>query len=112
MQILLRITRLPWRYRARLIFAYISFFAAIGFALLVPRLFGTSVDRLVRFDPTDGRVIPLQVDTSTLVVMALTLLGASVMRGVADLARTYTTESLSQKESCDLRNLLYDKLHD
>ena len=101
---------MAWRYRGRLVLAYISFFAAIGFALLVPRLFGTSVDRLVRFDPLDGRVIPLPVETSTLVLMALTLLGASVMRGVADLARTYTTDSLSQKVSYDLRNLLYDKL--
>src|ERR687887_1387621 len=110
MQILLRITKMAWRYRARLVLAYVSFFAAIGFALLVPRLFGTSVDRLVRFDPADGRVIPLQVDTRTLVVMALTLLGASVMRGVSDFARTYTTDSLSLKVAYDLRNLLYDKL--
>ena len=110
MQILLRITKMAWRYRMRLVLAYLSFFAAVGFALLVPRLFGTSVDRLVRFNPADGRVIPLQVDTSTLVLMALALLGASVMRGVADLARTYITDSLSQKVSYDLRNLLYDKL--
>src|SRR5215471_4072726 len=110
MQILLRITKMAWRYRVRLVLAYISFFAAIGFALLVPRLFGTSMDRLVRFDPVDGRVIPLPVDTSTLVLMALALLGASVMRGVSDLARTYTTDSLSQKVAYDLRNLLYDKL--
>ena len=41
MQILLRITKMAWRYRARLVLAYISFFAAIGFALLVPRLFST-----------------------------------------------------------------------
>lgn len=110
MHILLRITKMAWRYRMRLVLAYISFFAAIGFALLVPRLFGTSVDRLVRFDPANGHVIPLQVDTGTLVVMALALLGASVMRGVANFAQTYTTDSLSQKVSYDLRNLLYDKL--
>ena len=110
MQILLRIAKMAWRYRLRLVLAYLSFFAAVGFALLVPRLFGTSVDRLVRFDPADGRVMPLQVDTSALVLMALALLGASIMRGVADLARTYITDSLSQKVSYDLRNLLYDKL--
>ncbi len=110
MQILLRITKMAWRYRVRLVLAYVSFFAAIGFALLVPRLFGTSVDRLVRFDPANGHVIPLQVDTGTLALMALALLGASVMRGVASLASTYTTDSLSQKVSYDLRNLLYDKL--
>jgi len=110
MQILLRITKMAWRYRTRLVLAYISFFAAIGFALLVPRLFGKSVDQLVRFDPANGHVIPLEVETRTLVLMALTLLGASLMRGVADLARTYTTDSLSQKVSYDLRQLLYDKL--
>src|SRR5438552_1706822 len=110
MHILLRITKMAWRYRVRLVLAYVSFFAAIGFALLVPRLFGTSVDRLVRFDPTNGHVIPLQVDTSTLALLALAFLGVSLMRGVAALASTYTTDSLSQKVAHDLRQLLYDKL--
>jgi len=110
MQILLRIIKMAWRYRVRLILAYISFFTAIGFALLIPRLFGSSIDRLVRFDPTDGRVIPLPVDTSTLVWMALALLGASLLRGVFDFARMYTSESLSHRVSYDLRMLLYDKL--
>jgi ABC-type multidrug transport system fused ATPase/permease subunit len=110
MQILLRIIKMAWRYRLRLILAYLSFFAAIGFALLIPRLFGSSIDRLVRFDPANGRVIPLEVDAWTLLWMALALLGASVMRGVFDFARMYTADSLSQKVSYDLRNLLYDKL--
>ena len=110
MQILLRIIKMAWRYRARLILAYLSFFAAIGFALLTPHLFGSSIDRLVRFDPSDGRVIPLQVDTWTLVLMALALLGACLLRGVFDFARMYTSDSLSHKVSYDLRTFLYDKL--
>ena len=110
MQILLRIIRMAWRYRARLILAYLTFFASIGFALLVPRLFGQSIDRLVKFDPSDGHVTLLVVSTGTLALMALALLGASLVRGVADFARTYTTDSLSQKVAYDLRNLLYDKL--
>ena len=110
MRILLRIIKMAWRYRLRLVLAYLSFFAAIGFALLVPRLFGQSIDQLVRFDPADGHLIPLEVDTRTLALMALALLGASLMRGFADFARTYTADSLSQKVSYDLRNLLYDKL--
>jgi ATP-binding cassette subfamily B protein len=110
MQILLRIIKMAGRYRLRLVLAYVSFFAAIGFALLVPRLLGESIDRLVRFNPTDGHVISLAVDTWTLVWMALALLGANLMRGVADFARNYTSDSLSQKVSYDLRTLLYDKL--
>ena len=70
----------------------------------------TSIDRLVRFDPADGRVIPLQVETSALALMAFALIGVSFMRGVGDFARTYTTDSLSQMVAFDLRNLLYDKL--
>jgi ATP-binding cassette subfamily B protein len=38
------------------------------------------------------------------------LLGASLCRGVCDFARTYTTDSLSQKVSYVLRNRFYDKL--
>jgi ABC-type multidrug transport system fused ATPase/permease subunit len=110
MQILLRIIKMAWRYRVRLILAYLSFFAAIGFALLIPRLFGSSIDQLIMFDPTDGRVIPQQVDTWTLMLMALALLGASLLRGVFDFSRMYTSDSLSHKVSYDLRTLLYDKL--
>jgi ABC-type multidrug transport system fused ATPase/permease subunit len=110
MHILRRIINMAWRYRARLVCAYVSFFISIGFALLVPRLLGGSIDRLVRFEASEARFIPVAVDTGTLVLMALTLLGASIMRGIADLARTYTTDSLSQKVAYDLRHLLYDKL--
>jgi ABC-type multidrug transport system fused ATPase/permease subunit len=110
MQILLRIIKMAWRYRARLALAYISFLAAVGFSLLVPQLFGSSIDRLVRFDPVDGGAILLHVETTTLALMGLALIGASLMRGLGNFARAYTTDSLSQKVAFDLRNLLYDKL--
>jgi len=101
---------MAWRYRVRLVCAYISFFAAIGFALLIPHLFGQSIDRLIRFNPADSRIHSLDVESATLFLMALALLGASLMRGFADFARAYTTDSLSQNVAYDLRNLLYDKL--
>ncbi len=110
MQILLRIIRMTWRYRLRLVLAYVSLFAAVGFSLLVPRLFGESIDRFIRFSVEDRGVIPLEVGFSTLALMALALLGANLLRGFANFARTYVTESLAQKVSYDLRNLLYDKL--
>ncbi|ETW96172.1 MAG: hypothetical protein ETSY1_27680 [Candidatus Entotheonella factor] len=110
MQILLRIIKMAWCYRAHLILAYISFLAAVGFSLLVPHLFGTSIDRLVRFDPADGRAILLHVETAALALMAFALIGASLMRGLSNFARAYTTDSLSQKVAFDLRNQLYDKL--
>jgi len=108
MQILLRITRMAWRYNYRLTLAYLSFFAAIGFSLLIPRLFGESIDRLVLYE--DGQIIPLDPGFITLLVLASALLAASLVRGFCDFARTYTTDSLSQKVSYDIRNLIYDKL--
>lgn len=108
MQILLRITGMAWRHRPNLILAYVSFFAAIGFSLLVPKLFGNSIDKLVSIE--GQQVTVLAVEWTTLLVLALAILGANVARGFSDFARTYATDSLSQKVSFDLRNLLYDKL--
>ena len=114
MNILLRITRMAYRYRTRLILAYLSFFIAIGFSLLVPWLFGISIDTLVVIEGVleeGGRIIPNpDLTWQMLFVLASLLLGASVMRGFFDFARTYTTDSLSQLVSYDFRNQIYDKL--
>lgn len=45
-----------------------------------------------------------------LLLLGGAILGASLLRGFSDFSRTYTTDSLSQLVSYDLRNLLYDKL--
>ena len=108
MSILLRITRMAYRYRTRLILAYLSFFIAIGFSLLIPWLFGQSIDRLVFISGTE--IVPLNPANSTLLLLAGLLLGASIMRGFFDFARTYTTDSLSQLVTYDFRNQIYDKL--
>ena len=108
MNILVRITRMAYVYRTRLILAYVSFFIAIGFSLLIPWLFGKSIDQLVIIDKTD--IIPLNPANSELLILASLLLGASIMRGFFDFARTYTTDSLSQLVTYDFRNQIYDKL--
>ena len=108
MQTLIRITGMAGRYRTRLVLAYLSFFAAVGFSLLIPHLFGESIDKLVTFG--DDGISGTDVGRGTLAILALALLGASLARGFFDFARTYATDSLSQKVSYDLRNDLYDKL--
>ena len=108
MSILLRITRMAYRYRTRLILAYLSFFIAIGFSLLIPWLFGQSIDRLVFISSTE--IVPLNPPNSELLILASLLLAASIMRGFFDFARTYTTDSLSQLVTYDFRNQIYDKL--
>ena len=114
MSILMRITRMAYRYRTRLILAYLSFFIAIGFSLLIPWLFGESINRIVHVEDTlEGGVRFItnpDLTTGTLFILASLLLGASICRGFFDFARTYTTDSLSQLVSYDFRNQIYDKL--
>ena len=108
MQILVRITKIAWQFRVRLILAYLSFLAAVGVSLLIPHLFGEAIDLLVAVDSSGISKEP--ASTRTLTYFALGLLGASLLRGFLDFARTYCTDSLSQKVSYDLRNRFYDKL--
>ena len=105
---LIRIARMAWRYRTRLTIAYITFFFGIGASLLIPWLFGESIDALVLFE--DGQLIPQNPAITTLLLLALALLGASLCRGFFDFGRTYTTDSLSQLVSFDFRNYIYNKL--
>ncbi len=108
MRILIRITAMAARYRLRLLIAYITFFGAIGFSLLIPWIFGKSIDRIVLF--IDGELVPQSPGFTVLAMMASALLAASLARGFCDFARTYTTDSLSQMVSYDFRNAIYDKL--
>ena len=88
--------------------AYLSFFAAVGVSLLIPQIFGEAIDKLVAVG-RDG-VDATSVATNTLLWFALALLGASLLRGFMDFARTYCTDSLAQKVSYVIRNQFYDKL--
>ena len=114
MDILLRITAMAFRYRRRMLLAYLSFFIAIGFSLAVPWIFGESIDRLIVIEGVleeGGRILPNpDLTDGGLLLLASLLLAASVMRGFFDFARTYTTDSLSQLVSYDFRNRLYNKL--
>ena len=110
MDILWRIIRMAARYPARLSLAYISALTAIGFSLALPWLFGGGIDLMVGQDEDTKRFFQKDFTIPALVVFGAGILGVSLGRGFCDFARTYTTESLSQKVSFDCRNLLYDKL--
>ncbi len=109
MQILHRINLMAWRHRVRLLIGYLTIVIAVGLSLVIPLTFREAINMLVVFE--DG-VIRAVEDTkfSALVVLGLILLAASVTRGFVDFARTYCTDSLSQKVAYDVRNAMYDKL--
>ena len=110
MDILTRINRIAWQFRGRLITAYATVGISVGFSLLIPFLFGRAVDAMVRHEPDTETFLWLDPATETLLWLAVGLLGASLARGVFDFARTYSTDSLSQKVSYVLRNRFYDRL--
>ena len=110
MDILIRINRIAWQFRMRLITAYATVGISVGFSLLIPFLFGRAVDTMVRHDADAEVFLWLDPATQTLAWLAAGLLGASLARGVFDFARTYSTDSLSQKVSYVLRNRFYDRL--
>ncbi len=110
MDILIRINKIAWQFRTRLTLAYATVAISVGFSLFIPFLFGRAIDTMVLHDKEAQTFNWLDPATSTLVLLALSLLGASLCRGLFDFARTYTTDSLSQKVSYVLRNRFYDKL--
>ena len=109
MRILLRINRMAFRHRIRLLLGYVSIFIAVGLSLVIPLTFRAAINKLVAFE--DGAITTVEnAEVSALVVLGLILLAASVTRGFVDFARTYCTDSLSQKVAYDVRNAMYDKL--
>ena len=110
MGILLRIIGMAAHYPVRLSLAYTSALAAIGFSMALPILFGRAIDTMVGQNPDSKLLIELDFAIGALAFFGVGILVVSLARGFCDFARTYTTESLSQKVSFDCRNLLYDKL--
>ena len=110
MQVLLRITVMAWHYRVRMTLALLCSFGYIAASMVLPQILGEVIDKLV-VRGEDGQIFSVgNLARGTLILLALGFLGASLMRGLFEFGRTYTSDSLSQKVSYDVRNRLYDKL--
>jgi len=99
MRIFLRTASLFWKYWPQAIIAYFCLLAGAGLALMIPRLTGQAIDLAL----SSGQV-------SMLVLIALAIGGAGLLRSVFSYFQSYLSEYLSQKVSFDLRNRLYDRL--
>ena len=99
MQLFLRIAALFLRYRPRVIAAYACLFGGAGMALVIPRLTGLAIDQAL-----GAREI------NTLILTALAVFGAGLLRSGLSFWLIYQGEYLSQKVAYDLRNIIYDRL--
>ena len=114
MLVILRIMGIVWRHKGRLILAYVSLLGATALAMLVVRLVGVAVGIV----DEHGAGAIASVDRNEVLFSfpgglfwVAALLGlVSITRGLFDFCRTYTSDSLAQMVSYDVRNRFYDKL--
>lgn len=97
MHIIWRTVALFWRYWPRALIAYFCLLAGAALALSIPRLVGQGIDLAL------GSGMQ-----SNLVLVALAIAAAGVLRGVFSYWQTYLSEFLSHKVAYDLRNRLYN----
>ncbi|MCE2466094.1 MAG: ABC transporter ATP-binding protein [Dehalococcoidia bacterium] len=114
MLVILRIMGIVWRHKGRLILAYVSLLGATALAMFIVRLVGVAVGIV----DEHGAGAIASVDRNEVLFSfpgglfwVAALLGlVSITRGLFDFCRTYTSDSLAQMVSYDVRNRFYDKL--
>ena len=99
-----RITKLAAQDKWRWIGAWTSLLLSTAFFLTVPGLIGRAIDGAF---PAEGK-IPATRDE--LILIGLTIVGVIFLRGIFNFGNLYLSESLSQRVSYKVRNLVYDKL--
>lgn len=99
MRTLLRLIGFTRKYWPWLVLAFLCLVATTAFSLAVPRMLGSGIDAALGHG-----------QRRDLILVALVVLGASLLRGLASYGNTYLSESISQRTAYDIRNALYDRL--
>jgi ABC-type multidrug transport system fused ATPase/permease subunit len=99
MLILIRLSGFAFRYKRRLLLAYMVTIAAAMFAMAIPWLLGNAVDAAQQ-----------GLEFRQLLYLALLIISAGILRGAAAYGQTYLGESLGQKVAYDIRNAFYERL--
>ena len=99
MKTLLRLIVFARKYRAWLLLAFLCLLTTTAFSLAIPRILGETIDTVIGSG-----------EHSLLILAAIAVLGASLLRGISAYGQSYLSETVSQKTSYDIRNALYDRL--
>jgi len=98
-----RITAMCFRYPWRAGLAFAATVPAVLMQLAIPFILGRAIDQTLAADRDNP-------DVRALVLIALTLLAVSVLRGLFTLVQNYSAESVGHALAQDLRNAIYDKV--
>ncbi len=99
MKVVLRLLGFLGPYRRREVLTYLCLLGSTAFGMAAPWLLKEAID--VGLSGSQA---------GFLVVAALAIIGASLLRGVFSFGQNYLVEYISQRVAYDLRNALYDKL--
>lgn len=96
-------------YKLRTAFAFLAIVGAGAFLLVIPQLIRWAINYGLGASVEGGEIIS-DGSTSTLIIAAVAVLGAALLRGVFAFFQTYQGEWISQRVAYDLRNRIYDRL--
>ncbi|MBI2872039.1 MAG: ABC transporter ATP-binding protein [Chloroflexi bacterium] len=99
MSAILRLTRMAWQHRWLLLLTYLCLGLSTIMAMAVPRLLGAAID-----------VALGSGNRASLLFLAGSILGVSVLRGAFSYGQSYLGEAVSQLVAYNLRNAIYDRL--
>ena len=95
----LRTSALFWKYWRRALITYFCLLGGAAFTLLIPRLTGNAIDLALNSQ-----------QNKTIILAALAIAGAGIIRSIFSYWQSYLSEYLSQKVAYDLRNKLYNHI--
>jgi ATP-binding cassette subfamily B protein len=99
-----RITKLAAQDKWRWIGAWTALLLSTAFFLAVPRLIGLAIDGAF---PEEGKAV---ATSRELITFGVLIVAVITLRGLFNFGNLYLSESLSQRVSYKVRNLVYDKL--
>jgi ATP-binding cassette subfamily B multidrug efflux pump len=99
-----RITKLAAQDKWRWIGAWTALLISTAFFLAVPRLIGLAIDGAF---PEEGKAV---ATSQELITFGVLIVAVITLRGLFNFSNLYLSESLSQRVSYKVRNLVYDKL--
>ena len=99
MKVLLRLSKYAWRHPWHLVGAYLTMTLATVSAMAVPPLLGIAIDQALESGLR-----------SRLLLLALGVIGISVLRALFSYGQNYLAEALSHIVAYELRNDIFEKL--
>ena len=96
-------------YKRRTVLAFVCVLASGASVLAMPQIISWAIDYGLGLERRGGELVT-SGERYLLVVAAVAIMGAALLRGIFAFGQTYLGEWISQRVAYDLRNRIYDRL--